>query len=223
MRTNLKDSLKGIEISGKGKIIQRNTFRYTNKNGDTVIRLHTTDIITHTLDGKTILNSGGYKSYTTKERMNSYSGYHVSQRKGVWYVYGSGNTENSIPYYDGMILPDAFLNPSESPKTESEKLIKDINNFVKKIDTFKTLPLPNSGDCWECSMFSRDNPIKCNCLLSHIEEGYIHGSLLVNALRSAGFQDSGIGIYLTTPNGFGKAQVKRSLRKYLKKSLGLPA
>src|ERR1035437_10211680 len=222
MRTTLKDSLKNITVSGKGKIIARNTFRYINESGDIVTRLHNTNIVTKTLSGKTILNSGGYQSKTTKERLNDFSGYRVNQNKGVWYVSGENKT---IPFYDGMILPDSFSqNFGDKAAKDNKKLLKDISRFCDLLDGMKETPLPNQGDCFICSMFNRGNPKgDSSCLISHIEEGYLHGSLCVNALRSAGYNDSGIGIYMTDKTGFGKRQVKRSLRKYLKKSLGLPS
>jgi len=58
--------------------------------GVTSIRYHDTDVVS--FDDKTItLNTGGWKTNTTKTRMNQVSnqfelGYCVYQRKGIWYV-----------------------------------------------------------------------------------------------------------------------------------------
>jgi len=53
-------------------------------------------------------------------------------------------------------------------------------------------------------------------LLSHIEEGYLHGSILVNAMREAGYNDMQIGVHyhLRLHKNF-----RRSLQKYLTKRL----
>ena len=55
-------------------------------------------------------------------------------------------------------------------------------------------------------------------ILSHIEEQYIHGSLLVNAMRWAGYSDEGIGLHyqMKLTDTF-----KRTLRRYVKAQLGL--
>ncbi len=111
MRTNLKDSLQGIETTGKPRIIAKNTFQYIEKeSGDTVIRFHFTNIIRKTLSGKTILNSGGYKTMTTKERIKEFSGFHIRQEKFIWYIGGK-------KFYDGMIF--------ESPSNQEYKI--DLN------------------------------------------------------------------------------------------------
>ena len=67
------------------------------------MRLYKTMIATWG-DGLLTLNSGGYRTVTTKERLNgvlSRMGYQIRQRKGEWSVYNS-QTEESILFYDGM-------------------------------------------------------------------------------------------------------------------------
>lgn len=54
------------------------------------VRYHNTDVVTYNAE-KITLRTGGWKTVTTKLRMNQASrqfdlGYGVSQRKGVWYV-----------------------------------------------------------------------------------------------------------------------------------------
>ncbi len=53
-------------------------------------------------------------------------------------------------------------------------------------------------------------------LKSHIEEGYMHGSLLVNAMREAGYSDQGIGVHysLQVADTF-----RRAVNNYLQKRL----
>jgi hypothetical protein len=53
-------------------------------------------------------------------------------------------------------------------------------------------------------------------LLSHLKENYLHGSLLVNAMREYGFRDDQIGFHyqLQLHDTF-----KRAVRKYLYKRL----
>jgi hypothetical protein len=57
--------------------------------------------------GKVTLNSGGYRTYTTKMRMNQFahefcnSRFHVVQENGIWYVI-TGNIK--AEFYDGMVV-----------------------------------------------------------------------------------------------------------------------
>jgi hypothetical protein len=71
----------------------------------TVVRYHETDVVS--FDASTIrLNSGGWRTYTTKARMNQASnqfglGYNVEQDKGQWYVRFNGGR---MPFFDGCII-----------------------------------------------------------------------------------------------------------------------
>ena len=51
------------------------------------LRLHSTDILTFHRDGSVTATSGGWKTSTTKDRLNSFlpHGWRVYQDKGVWY------------------------------------------------------------------------------------------------------------------------------------------
>ena len=61
-------------------------------DGRTIVRLHSTDIVdVDTKDNTITLNTGGWNTVTTKERMNAVlravnSPYHVHQRDFQWYV-----------------------------------------------------------------------------------------------------------------------------------------
>lgn len=57
-------------------------------------------------DGILTLNSGGYRTNTTKERLNGVLnrlGYQIRQRKGEWSIYNS-QTEESFLFVDGIQL-----------------------------------------------------------------------------------------------------------------------
>lgn len=69
------------------------------EEGRTIIRYHNTDVVSFN-DKDVILNTGGWKTATTKTRMNQASnqfglGYQVSQKKGDWFVDYKGQT---IPF-----------------------------------------------------------------------------------------------------------------------------
>ena len=88
--------------------------------------------------------------------------------------------------------------------------------------TEKNLPIPSSGDCWLCSLRTEEgtpmgelnhNP---GHLLDHLKEKYLHGSILVNAMREYGYRDEQLGLFYSMKivNTF-----RRATRKYLQKRL----
>ena len=70
----------------KGKPLANNT-RLVRVDGDTLaVRHQTTNVVTFRRGGLTTLNSGGWQTYTTKDRINRFSPAHVYQINHVWYV-----------------------------------------------------------------------------------------------------------------------------------------
>lgn len=99
------------------------------------VQLHATVVVTFHESGATSLDSGGYQTVTTKERINRYlaPGLSLYQEKHVWYVVdrrpeflpgGVNNPEpwskaNRVEYSDGLlILPDASLHGREREAQE---------------------------------------------------------------------------------------------------------
>ena len=72
-------------------------------NGDKTIRLYATDILQFK-GNKIILSSGGYKTHTTKTRINQFledRGLKVYQKKGEWFI---DNGEYHFKFFDGIEL-----------------------------------------------------------------------------------------------------------------------
>ncbi len=67
-------------LSGRASAIE------ARDNEAVAIRYHATDVVTYHKDGRIVLNSGGYRTMTTKDRMNCYSPASVYQESGLWYV-----------------------------------------------------------------------------------------------------------------------------------------
>lgn len=215
-------------LVGKPRKIANNTFLYVTEKGETITRLYDTDIVIVDAKSKVTLNSGGYRTITTKDRMNAAlqtlsAGWRIWQEKGLWFV--SGGPKGTVPYYDGMVLPDALQKPEKGVRLQhaEEKLLKQINSFLTK--TMKAgvrLPVPDSGDCWKCAGVAATGKSP-TCLQSHIQENYLHGRLIINAFRENGYSDTQIN-YLVYPTDPARADMKRLrgvLRRYLKKHLGL--
>lgn len=81
--------------------IGNNTYKIETADGYK-IRLHDTDII-EVVGDKMILNSGGWQTHTTKERINKYikSGYRITQKQFNWFL--NNTIDNTItPFADGI-------------------------------------------------------------------------------------------------------------------------
>jgi len=211
-RTTLRDSFTARPApagSTKPCVVEYSTFQYTDAEGVLVTRQHNTDIVKEH-KGKYTLDTGGWRTRTTKDRFNRYTPYNVYSDKGIWYV---SQGDRKCPYYDGMVLPGAFTQHNlDKIVTRQKKLTKAINKFCLLVDTVEALPMPDAGDCLLCRFQQPD------CLQEHMREGYLHGTLLVNAMRSRGYKDEQIGLHYRM--GL-RDTFKRALRLYLKRSLQL--
>ena len=85
------------------KLISKSCRITKYNNGDFIVRLYSTDIIT-IRGNKIILNSGGYKTLTTKARLNEFLADHnirVWQEKHNWYIDDRGTKRD---FFDGIEL-----------------------------------------------------------------------------------------------------------------------
>lgn len=78
----------------------------SNDDGSTSYAYHRTTIVRAYKDGSIKLDSGGFRSKTTKTAMNQASnqfrlGFQVYQKDFGWFVTWKGQT---VPFIDGMVL-----------------------------------------------------------------------------------------------------------------------
>lgn len=69
-----------------------------------IVRFHATDIVSFLGNGAIRLNSGGYRTVTTKQRMNAllrHRGISISQKDFAWFVTDESGTRE---FEDGMIV-----------------------------------------------------------------------------------------------------------------------
>lgn len=74
-------------------------------DGSVVITLHATAIVQLFADGSAIVNSGGWRTHTTKKRINQFSPVRVYQRKYDWFF------ENGTPFEDNTIITKDWIVP----------------------------------------------------------------------------------------------------------------
>jgi len=85
-KTSRKNKLAELGCISRKKIAN-NTYELITTTGQRKVRLHKTDILTFN-NGKVVLNSGGYRTATTKDRLNRYLPCNITvyQKNYTWYV-----------------------------------------------------------------------------------------------------------------------------------------
>ena len=184
--------------------VGNNTYLERRENAAIALHLHSTDVVTFHLDGAIVLDSGGWRTPTTKDRINGALGgdkrrFSLSQENGTWFLFdrdAGKHGEAVAVYQDGMrILSDGKLagHLPLSTYKESLKLRRRVQRFagayLKAMEAGK-VPAPSNGDCWYCLMRGVEDkvPLGESCkdtdhLLSHIEERYFVPSMLVRAME----------------------------------------
>lgn len=225
-RENMRQMLSDVSYIGKPKLIENNTVQYQRANGDNVVRLHRTDVVTKRADGSQVLSSGGWRTKTTAERIRSnLHGASLISERGIWYL---ANADKRVPFCDGIVIgPNGELpNVSKKVATDQAKLGKRITEFVKLVGkNGAPIPLPSNGDCWLCMMrdqnghtMGENDP---SHLIDHINEGYLHGSLILAAMQWAKHTPKSIAHLM---HGLGRphhTSIRNALRRYLRHKLGL--
>jgi hypothetical protein len=93
---------------GNGKPLANNTRLFANEDGSYRIRLHNTDIITINSDGTYTLNSGGYQTVTTMERLRRFTPVRLMSISGDWYVRTEPNPQDPKPERVDRTIPKPF-------------------------------------------------------------------------------------------------------------------
>lgn len=203
-----------------------NTCKWVGTDGIVRYRMYQTDIVT--VDkGVIILDNGGWATRTTKNKINQileditaqYNS--IFQKGGVWYY------KNILtPFFNGMRINNngKVLNASKGvPELKRKVRIKKlIDRYCKKLNKLKTLPLPDSGDCWWCSGFASIRCSNSDHLLFHLKEQYIHGTLILNALKARGYGDPHFIFRLAIDNMSIRSNIVNAVRHYFKDRFGIP-
>jgi len=212
---------------------------YLQRREDKIaVRLHETDVLTFTPSGRTILASGGWRTVTTKDRMNSYlpMGFAVWSDKGDWSLYRNGS--RVAAYRDGLTIgPRGGIHGAASVRETKGRatLKKRITAFSKLCAASIPLDYPDAGDCLYCQLRTEDDQSLGDAmkdtdhLLSHMKEGYVVPSLVWSALTEAGYDPQKQIIHSlvfggrddSSFAGVGRAVVKRSVAKYMKRRFNL--
>jgi len=209
-----------------GKPIGNNT-RLVQVGSDYAIRLHETNIVTLKPDGSIILNSGGYRTMTTKSRINEHApGIHITQDMGLWYVH----VRNQMVFFeDGMVIPatgpitgnDGYA--MQKAKAQVDKMVSAfIKGYVNKM-LKDGIEQPGDGDCWGCAMRDESHPENTEPMgydhyLSHFEEKYYVPTIFFQALDEKGYPNPGLIMQMmSTDSRFMKREATVILQAYFRK------
>jgi hypothetical protein len=240
-----------------GKPIGNNT-RLEDRGNCFAVRLHGTDVVSFHPDGSIVLDSGGWQTVTTKDRMNKYlpAGWRVNQERGTWYLcHGHWNREDFREWLfeDGIkIGPRGGCSGKRREKKADRKLQakrRKVSAYTKAFcEALKAgeVPQPSAGDCWHCAMKvsggeddgkSLGEAVKDpGHIKSHLAEKYYVPSLALNACKAFGVSNVALGWLnscfakdVDAIKEWGslaevaEEQVKKAIRRWCLRQLGLPA
>ncbi len=230
--------MAGVESVTHSKKVMNNTYQMFMDNGDIIIRYHTTNVVTKKKNGTFILHSGGWKTTTTKERINYMmpAGYYVATIDGTWNICKRGGGVNErfkpIPFVDGInirkdgTIPKKWITKTEAQRKREEKLDIKIDKYMKIVE--KKLQAgdvrPKSGDCWCCLMKNDkgESVFDDNTHVAmHVKEGYVPNILIWNAISELGYNPQ---FHLTTTPSTQSMRgtvAMKAVRKYVKRRVGL--
>ena len=84
----------------KGAALERHTRLVQTGEGDFAVKYHATPVVTIHKDCTYTLKTGGWRTATTKKRINDYSPARVYQRKGEWLLCPGASGE--VVFMDGV-------------------------------------------------------------------------------------------------------------------------
>lgn len=124
-RETVSEIMAGVQYVTKKKVAN-NTVLYTRPNGNKVVRLHRTDIVEFDRGGRIILRSGGWKTPTTKDRINMFlpRSIYLSQMKKKWYVVINKEVND---FFEGMVIDTGGIISWEDNMPKAVKFHRKLN------------------------------------------------------------------------------------------------
>ena len=217
-----------LATAPNGKTIGHNTRLVALGDGTIGVRFHTTVIVTFSPNGTIVLNSGGWRTYTTRLRINKCLPFgRIWQKAFVWY-YGFGT--ETWKFGDGMALKDGLVVSGADPVPKRKdlwpiKVKRYAQRYVLALKKGRVLE-PGPGDCFCCRYkFGQDD----DHIRLHVGESYYVPSMLRNALDEFGAsecaRDFVINAMRKTLNanpwhGIGEEQTEKLIRRYILRHTG---
>lgn len=232
----------GLLNGRNSRKVENNTYVTRQLGGAVALRFHQTDILTAAPDGTVTVTSGGWRTVTTKARLNEFlgDGLGISQRAGLWYwcdrkspcggdvVYSDGDKISASGRVRGQVKTQRLA------VSEGARLAKRIAIYARKCGAAVPMPVPGAGDCLYCRATTTgamlgDAMKDHGHLEVHMEESYVVPSLVLRALTEANATDFiksaafGQGGITGSMCGVAKHHVQSAVRNFMKRRLGLAA
>lgn len=184
--------------------VAHNTYLQVRGDGVIALKYHATDVVKYYADGRVVLDTGGWRTSTTKLRFNeTYSRLplRVYSDKGVWYAALNRDWDHAVPFADGLTLQlngDGQYHVDTNTVGDDPKATQKLRRRVKAYAAAfiaemraGNVKAPGAGDCWFCQTrevgtnktlgeISKDRSAESH-LMAHIEEKYYVPSLLWRA------------------------------------------
>ena len=216
----------------KSRKVANNTYLKRLENDDVVLRLHETDILTAKPNGSVVVNTGSWRTVTTKARLNDWikDGLGIYQNRGVWYwTKRDPNNWGHAVFSDGDVIgPRGALKASADDEEVKrvKKLTSKINAFAKLCASQVPMDPPGPGDCLYCQMEREGKNLDTDHLMSHMEEGYVVPSLVYRALREINSTDFLMALTFSKGDhsmsrSVAPMHVQRAVRRYLKRRFAI--
>lgn len=180
-----RDKSTGKPIANNTRLIRSRDFP-----GSYAVKLHATEVVVIHPDGTFTLQTGGWLTVTTKDRINRYAPGSVYSDRGVWYYgtsFGQTRIENPTSEWqthrtlfsrtwifedgirvDGGGIPVCPVSTREEvrhfekAKRKVDRMVaKYIRGYVEAIrEQGSSFPTPSAGDCFGCCMVPADSKPK---------------------------------------------------------------
>lgn len=207
------------------KKLARNTY-LRMEGGDMVIRFWETDIVRITLENNYTLNTGGYLTTTTKDRLSRFTPARVGADRGLWYVYEGQGWDNRKLFANGIRVDITGKVIDGAGEESFPAIMKKVDRLVTRYIAgyaahVMELGYPDedtAGDCWGCKLHDVANPENIEPMgydhyLSHFHENYYVPSILTIVW---GMMKADIA------RGYEPHDLKQSLRKFFRsRKLGI--
>jgi hypothetical protein len=242
----MKTYSEAVEILNGREIrkVDNNTYLEKLQDGSIGLRLHDTHVVKYLPDDTVVLDSGGWRTVTTKDRINNYAPIRLWQNKGIWYVntFLKGPSffyEDKMKIKGGQVVAGKPFNGEQLKAAKKEKqVIKTyVSGYLQALRSGQ-IEAPSAGDCFYCAMKTKEGATLGEAsrnnehLQLHMEEKYYVPSLVVRAMEMFGassfakqvigkaFWGEGININDSWEWGIASNQIEKMLIRYIQRQFG---
>ena len=235
------ESLQGRNFHSR-KISNNTYLERRNGAGSIALHYHATDVVVYRPNGDMELYSGGWRTPTTKERINWAlpQRWYLTQEKGVWWLVSRETGQQGFVqehvFTDGITLhPDGTVTGAGTYNAKVDRAIKKrVKAYAQLCADAVPMDSPDGGDCWYCHLGTVDGKSLGDAtgnvehIDSHMEEGYVVPSLVFHALQAhynanMAFWQAFKGDHSWGDCEFGRQAVKKAVYRYVLRRKGFAA